>query len=264
MLVSSCCCFYKYGIASGLLVVGEGGAFFHGWLVFVAVGTIFFMFLRPGARVVSFGVASRCRPANSRPRTVQRLARNVRRKRPTRILLNMANSNGAFAMTGIVTGINGPALVLDRGGALTTRLCRRVGNFFPGGTIRCCISCCSCCRPRTCLPAASACVRGSLTVGSRVSGLHLNTISTLLSNEGSIVIMSSMSYVCNVNKPMTVRRGVVGVRQKRRLSQGRFLEGLMSTLCMEGSVRLRHNGFHMGKRAMSVFVTCDSGILQMA
>lgn len=209
-------------------------------------------------------MASTCGPAKSRPRTVTRLASKMVRKLPTRALLKIANSKGAFAVTGIVTGVGGPALVLDRGGALTTRLCDRFGKFFPGGTMRCCISCCSCCRPRTCLPGDSACVRGSLTVGSRVSGLHLTTASTLLSKQGSIIIISSISYVCNVKGPSSFCGGIVRVRQKHVLSHGMFLHQLMSDLCMHGSVSLGHKGFHIGKSAMSVCLTCASGLLHIA
>lgn len=209
-------------------------------------------------------MASTCGPAKSRPRTVTRLARKILRNMPTRALLKMANSKGAFAVTGIVTGVGGPALVLDRGGALTTRLCDRFGKFFPGGTIRCCMSCCSCCRPRTCLPDSSACVRGSLTVGSRVSGLELTTASTLLSNEGSMIIMSSMSYVCNVKGPSSFCGGMVRVRQNQAVGHGMFLHQLMSDLCVHGSVRLGHKGFQIGKSAISVCLTCSSGLLQMA
>lgn len=216
-----------------------------------------------GRTVVGFRLVSRCRPANSRPRTVTRLARKILRKIPTRALLKIAKSNGAFAVTGMVGGVGGPALVLDRGGALTTRLCKRFGDFFPGGTIRCCMSCCSCCRPRTCLPSDSACVRGSLTVGRRVSGLQLTTASTLLSKQGSIIIISSISYVCNVKGPSSFCGGMVRVGGNGLLSEGMFLHHLISDLCIHGSVRLGHKGFHMGNSAMSVCLTCDSGLLQI-
>lgn len=207
--------------------------------------------------VSRFRLRSRCGPAKSRPRTVRHLIENFGRNGRFRALLNIANSNGAFAVTGIVTRLGGPALVLTRGGALTTRLCKRVGRFFPRGTIRCFISCCSCCRPRTCIPSSSACVTGSSSVGSRVSGLHLSTATTV-SRQGSMIIVSSISYVCKLNSPRRFFSVVVSLHPKVAGSESRMVQRLVSVRCAEGRVSFRQDAFHIHKSALRVFPTGDS------
>lgn len=204
-----------------------------------------------------FGLMDRCGPANSRPRTVSTLIGNILGNSGRRALVNIANSNGAFAVTGVVRGVGEPALILTRGGALTTRLYSRFGRFFPRGTIRCFISCCSCCRPRTCIPAASACVRGSDTVGRRVSGLHRDTATTL-SRHQSIVVITSISYVCSVNSPVSCHGVIVSLHDKTGLRHSRLLTHLISVRCRQGSVGFIHGGFEIEKSAIRVFPTNSS------
>lgn len=210
---------------------------------------------------IPFRIISPCRPTNSRPGTVRSLIRNIESKSHCRILLNIANSNGAFAVTGAVRTLKGPALIVTPGGALTTRLTDRLGRFFPGGTIICFISCCSCCRPRTCIPRDSACVRGSSSVGRRIRVLHRRTATSLLSQH-SIVIITSISYVCNVNSPRSCTNLTPGISGGIPLRHSSFVRTLVSVRCSHGSCSLTHNAFHIHNSIISICPPCTRRPLQ--
>ncbi len=209
--------------------------------------------------VSGFGVEDRFGPANSRPRTVTRLMGNVGRNGGHRALLNMANSNGAFAVTGMVRRIGHPILVLRPGGALTTRVYSRFHRFFPSDTIRFFISCCSCCRPRTCVPSASMCVRGSSSMGSRVSHLHRSTATTL-DRHHSIVVITSMSYVCSLNSPRRCGSVIIGLHINVAGSHSRLLDRLIKVRFRHGSVSFRHGHFEIEKSMIRVLPAQDRSI----
>jgi excinuclease ABC subunit B len=193
-----------------------------------------------------FTLISEYKPSGDQPEAIKQLLEGVVRGDKHQTLLGVTGSGKTFTISNVIAGINKPILVLSHNKTLAAQLYGELKGFFPHDRVEFFISYYDYYQPEAYVPSTDTYIAKDASINDEIDRLRLRATSALLSGDGNVIVVASVSCIYGIGAPEEWASQIVVVRRGEKLDRNALLRKLLNIFYMRndfefvrGTMRVR-------------------------
>ena len=148
--------------------------------------------------MANFQLHSKYQPMGDQPEAIRQLTDGLRNGVAAQTLLGVTGSGKTFTIANVIAQMNKPVLVLSHNKTLAAQLYAEFKGFFPNNAVEYYVSYYDYYQPEAYIAATDTYIEKDLAINEDIDKLRLAATSSLLSGRNDVIVVSSVSCICDI------------------------------------------------------------------
>ena len=210
-----------------------------------------------------FKLTSPYQPTGDQPEAIRELTEGLQRGDQSQVLLGVTGSGKTFTMANVIAKMNRPTLILSHNKTLAAQLYDEMKGFFPENAVEYYVSYYDYYQPEAYLPASDTYIEKDLSINDEIDRLRLSAVSNLLSGRKDVVVVSSVSCIYGMGRPVALQENVITLHVGQKLDRNALLRNLVTALYVRNDVDLQRGNFRVKGDTIDIAMAYSEVVLRV-
>ncbi len=193
---------------------------------------------------MDFQLVSPFQPAGDQPQAIEALARGIRDRQKSQVLMGVTGSGKTFTMANVIQQFQRPTLVLSHNKTLAAQLYGEFKEFFPHNAVHYFVSYYDYYQPEAYIPQRDIYIEKDASINQEIDRLRLAATSALVSRR-DVIIVASVSCIYGLGSPDDYRAMVVGLKKGQQIDRDEMLRKLVDIHYDRNDVEFQRGKFRV-------------------
>ena len=213
--------------------------------------------------MAKFKLTSKYQPTGDQPEAIRELTDGLRRGDRSQVLLGVTGSGKTFTVANVIANVNRPTLILSHNKTLAAQLYDEMRGFFPDNAVEYYVSYYDYYQPEAYLPSSDTYIEKDLAINEEIDRLRLSAVSSLLSGRRDVVVVSSVSCIYGMGRPVALAENVIVLRRGQKLDRNMLLRRLVAALYVRNDIDLQRGNFRVKGDTVDIFMAYSEVVLRV-
>ena len=192
-----------------------------------------------------FILTSKYKPTGDQPEAIRQLTDGLEHGDRAQVLLGVTGSGKTFTVANVIANVNRPTLILSHNKTLAAQLYEEMRGFFPQNSVEYYVSYYDYYQPEAYIPSTDTYIEKDLAINDEIDRLRLRAVSSLLSGRKDVIVVSSVSCIYGMGRPISLQENVIVVKKGQTLDRNMLLRRLVGALYVRNDIELQRGNFRV-------------------
>lgn len=198
-----------------------------------------------------FKLHSDYKPNGDQPQAIEKLKDGLEKGHKHQTLLGVTGSGKTFTMANVISGFDGPVLVIAPNKSLAAQLYQEYKTFFPENSVNYFVSYYDYYQPEAYLPVSDTYIDKEVMINEEIDKLRHQATSALMTRK-DVIVVASVSCIYNLGLPLNYMEAALHLELGKPIARGDLIRQLVKmqfnrnqTLVKRGEFRVRGDVFEI-------------------